>query len=53
MNSATVRATRAPKHRLLSDPAVRATLQSDAKPPVIVFDDLPRRWEQIVAKGRA
>lgn len=53
MNSAIVRAPRAPKHHLLFDPAVRTSLQSGTKPPVIVFDDLPRRWEQIVAKGRA
>jgi hypothetical protein len=53
VNSATVRATRTPKHRLLSDPAVRATAQSALPQPVIVFDDLPRRWEQIVAKGQS
>lgn len=52
MNSATVQPTRTSKHRLLSDPVVRA-LQSGTKQPVILFDDLPRRWEQIVLKGRA
>jgi hypothetical protein len=49
VNTVTVRGRRTPKR----PPFASSTLTHDAAKKILVSDDLPHRWEQIVAKGRA
>ena len=49
MNTATARARRDPKHPSLPDSSALVAL----KGKIFFSDNLRRRWEQIVSKGRA